>query len=277
MHARARRPTPVGSQEELLGALDAVVEELLAAGPVAALGFGIPSTIDQRTGEVVASVHVPLGGFRLGERMQARFGVPVAVDNDGNAAALAEWAVGAGRGSDHVIMLTLGTGIGGGLVLGGRIYRGATGSGAELGHIVLDYGGPACGGACSGRGHFEALVSGRAADERAAQLGLAGARELVAAARDGDVRAADALDELGRLLGAGIGSLVNVFNPELVVIGGGFAAAGELILGPAREVLAREALAPGRDVVRIVPAELGPDAGLVGAGLVAHEALDDSP
>ncbi|MBD0349117.1 MAG: ROK family protein [Thermoleophilia bacterium] len=273
IHARAERPTPVGSEEELLHALEEVVDDLFAGRDVAAVGFGIPSTIDRRTGEVVTSVHIPLGGVRLADRMRSRFGVPIAVDNDGNAATLAEWAIGAGRGTSHMIMLTLGTGIGGGLILGGRLYRGAVGAGGELGHMIVDHDGPPCGPGCRGHGHFEALASGRTADGRARELGLADARELVGAARAGDGRAVAALAEIGRAVGAGIASLVNVFNPEMIVIGGGFAAAGELILAPARDVLSREALSPGRDVVRVVLAELGRDAGLVGAGLAAYEAL----
>ncbi len=274
LRARSERPTPVSSQEALLAALDEVVEELLAQGPVAAIGLGIPSTIDQRTGQVVASVHIPLGGLDLRTRVRERFGIPVAVDNDGNAAALAEWAIGAGRGSQHMIMITLGTGIGGGLILGGRPYRGAVGAGAELGHMVIQVDGPPCEGSCRGRGHFEALASGRAANARAHELGLADAHALVEAAAAGDKPARDALTQLGRMLGAGLGGLVNIFNPELIVIGGGFGAAGDLLFDPAREALAREALAPGRDVVRIVPAALGPRAGLVGAGLIAFEMLE---
>ena len=272
---RVERPTPIGSQDELLAELDAVVEELLG-DDVAALGFGVPSTVDQRSGRVVSSVHVPLAELAFRERMSERFALPVGIDNDGNAAAIAEWKVGAGRGARHLVMLTLGTGIGGGLILDGKPYRGSVGAGAELGHVVLQYGGEPCGGACTGHGHFEQLASGRAADRAAVEILGAGshARELVMAARDGNDAALEAMREIGRRLGAGIGSFVNIFNPELVVVGGGFSSALDLMLEPAREVVAREALPPGRDLVRIVPAELGPDAGLVGAGFVAFEALE---
>ena len=272
---RVERPTPIGSQDELLAELDAVVEELLG-DDVAALGFGVPSTVDQRSGRVVSSVHVPLAELAFRERMSERFALPVGIDNDGNAAAIAEWKVGAGRGARHLVMLTLGTGIGRGLILDGKPYRGSVGAGAELGHVVLQYGGEPCGGACTGHGHFEQLASGRAADRAAVEILGAGshARELVMAARDGNDAALEAMREIGRRLGAGIGSFVNIFNPELVVVGGGFSSALDLMLEPAREVVAREALPPGRDLVRIVPAELGPDAGLVGAGFVAFEALE---
>lgn len=271
---RTERPTPVESEEQLLAALDAAVEEL---GEAAAIGFGIPSTIDQRTGRAISSVNIPLAHVDFRDRMAKRFGVPVQIDNDANAAAIAEWAVGAGRGTSDMVGLGLGTGVGGGLILGGKPFRGPVGAAAELGHIVLVHDGPPCQGACTGRGHLEALCSGLAADKVARELigPDADAHALVTRAREGDAAARAALAGIGRYLGSAIGSFVNVFNPELVVIGGGFGiAAGELLLEPAREIAAREALPPGRDLVRIVPAELGADAGLIGAGLVGFEALD---
>lgn len=269
------RPTPRDSQQELLETLDEAVEALLDDG-TAALGFGLPSTIDQRAGRAISSVHIPLADVDFRDRMSERFGLPVAIDNDGNAATIAEWKAGAGQGARHMIMLTLGTGIGGGLILDGKPYRGAIGAGAELGHIVLQLDGPACGGGCDGFGHFEALASGEAADEAAVRLFGPGAtaHDLVSRARENDPEAAAAMTEIGRRLGAGLGSLVNIFQPEVIVIGGGFAAAGDLLFGPAKDMVAREALAPGRDLVRIVPAELGPKAGLVGAGFIAFEKLE---
>jgi glucokinase len=274
---RREYPTPVGSQGELLAGIGAAVEELLDDG-IVALGFGLPSTIDQRSGRAVTSVNVPLADLDFRDRMREQFGLPVGIENDANAAALAEWAIGAGRGSRHMVMLTLGTGIGGGLILDGRLYRGALGAAGELGHIVIEHDGKPCQGACTGRGHLETYTTGVAAGEAAREsFGPAvDAHRLVRIAREGDPTAIEILSDIGRRLGSGIGSLVNVFNPELVVIGGGFAAAGELLLGPAAEVMRREALAPGRDVVRIVRAELGTAAGLVGAGLVAFEALESA-
>jgi glucokinase len=275
--ARVERPTPRSSEEELMQALDELIEGIAAeAGAVEALGFGIPSTIDQRTGRAVSSVHIPLDDLDLRGRMAERFQLPVAIDNDGNCAAIAEWKLGAGTGSLHMIMLTLGTGIGGGLILDGKPYRGSVGAGAELGHMVLQHDGPSCIGACPGRGHFEALVSGTAADTvaRTVLTPDSTGRDLVRAASEGDAGATEALTGLGQILGAGLASLVNVFNPEVIVLGGGFGEAGELVFAPAREIVATEALTPGRDLVRIVPAELGPEAGLAGAGLIAFELLD---
>ena len=269
------RPTPTSSQRDLVAALESAIASLVG-DDVSAIGVGIPSTIDQRSGRAVSSVNVPLTDFDLRAHLRDRFHLPVAIDNDANVAAIAEWRIGAGRGSDHMLMLTLGTGIGGGLILGGRPYRGAIGSGAELGHVVIEHDGPPCQGTCTGRGHLETLASGRAADAAARSLlgADADARDLLRQASDGDGAAREAIAELGRRLGSGIGSLVNIFNPELVVVGGGFSAAGDLLLEPAREILRREALQPARDLVRVVPAELGPAAGVVGAGLVGFEALD---
>ena len=270
--APRERVTPATSQAELLAALEDEVAALLGAEP-AALGIGIPSRLDRHTGRAVGSVNLPLADVDVAGLLRSRFGLPVGVENDGNAAALAEWRLGAGRGAQDLVMLTFGTGVGGGLVLDGRLYRGW----AELGHIVVVAGGPPCEGNCSGHGHLEAVASGRAADRIARETLGNGARaqDLIDAARGGDARATGALAELGSLLGAGIGSLVNVFDPDVVVVGGGFgASAGELVLASAREAARAEALAPAAERVRIVSAELGAGAGLIGAGLVAFEALD---
>jgi glucokinase len=274
LEARLERPTDVSSQEALVAELDAAVKELRAGrDDIAAIGFGLPSQIDQPTGRALSSVNIPLANFDFRDRMRERHGLPVAIDNDANAAAIGEWHAGAARGARNVVMLTLGTGIGGGLILDGRPFRGATGRGAELGHIVVEYDGPAC--PCGGRGHLEAVAAGPAADRAAQALYGEGAtaRELVRKGHAGEAEAVEALAEIGRRLGAGIASFMNVFEPEIVVVGGGFSAAGDLLLGPAREVVGREALPPIRDQAPIVLAELGPDAGVIGAAMVALEAL----
>jgi glucokinase len=273
---RIERPSPTSSTGELLDALEATVSELLGQNGIAALGFGIPATIDQNLGRVVFATNLPLVEFDFRDWAGQRFGLPIGIDNDANAAAIAEWRMGAGQGTRHMIMLTLGTGIGGGLILEGRPYRGSVGAAAELGHIVIQHDGPPCQGVCSGRGHLESLASGTAAGKAARELlgPNANAQDLVKQAEGGNEDAVGALAEIGHRLGSGIGSLVNIFNPEMVVVGGGFAAAADLVLDPARERVQREALEPARDLVRIVPAVLGADAGLVGAGLVAFEALD---
>lgn len=268
---RVERPTPVDSQDSLLAALDHAVEELLA-GDVVAIGLGIPSRIDQRSGRAVGSVNIPLRDLPLRDRMSDRFGVPVGLENDASAATLAEFAFGAARGAETAVMLTLGTGVGGGIVLDGRLYRGWT----ELGHVVVVHDGKPCQGTCGGRGHLESYCTGVAAGEAAREVfgPDADAALLVRLAGEGDERALEILGRIGRLLGSGIGSLVNVVQPESIVIGGGFgAAAFEHLVGPALEVARREALAPADESIRIVPAALGKEAGLIGAGLIGFESL----
>jgi glucokinase len=273
---RHERATPQDSQEHVLAELEAAVAELLDES-VGAVGFGVPSPIDQEHGVVVQCVNVPLENAPLRERMHERFGIPVGLDNDANAAAHGEWRAGAGRGKDDVLMLTLGTGVGGGVISGGKPFRGRNGAGAELGHVVIVHDGRPCQGACTGRGHFEAYVSGSAATAAAREaFGPAvDAHRLVRLANEGDARAKELLDDVGRHLGSGIGSFVNVFGPQLVILGGGFGvAAYDYLRGPAEEVTRREALEPMRDIVRFAKAELGTAAGLIGAAFVGFEALD---
>jgi glucokinase len=257
------RPTPRGSTTEVLRAVREVVEELGAAD-VDALGLAIPGTIDLRTGRVVTAANLPFRDDDVKAPFEQSYGVPVALDNDANAATLAEWKLGAGRGARHMVMVVLGTGIGGGLILDGRLYRGAHGTSGELGHVVI------------GGKTLELRAAGPAADRYARELfgPESDARDLVRQARAGDERAGEALEQIGRRLGSAIGSFVNVLDPEIVVVGGGFAEAGDLLLEPARQVVRREALEPARDLVRIVPSQLGGDAGLVGAAILALEAQD---
>jgi glucokinase len=281
--------TVTSSQAELVVQIENSIEEHLEDG-VVAIGIGVCSLVDQRTGEAVASVNVPIHGLRLRDRVRERFGLPTAIENDANAAALAEHVLGAGRGTRQMVLLTLGTGIGGGLVLNGQLYRGAYGAAAELGHITIDLNGPPCQGFCPGIGHLEGLASGTAAGALAAEsaaehpesaLGRAAAegrevdaRLVVELAREGDEAARAVLAEIGRRLGFGIANYVNIFNPELVVLGGGFSRAAELIVDPALAVVRRYALEPSRSTVRIALGILGVEAGLIGAGLIAFEAAD---
>jgi glucokinase len=263
-------PTPLESQAALLDGLEEAVRDLLDE-QISAVGFGVPSRIDQASGRVEGSVNIPLEGIGFRSLMSERLGLPVGIENDANAATLAEFVAGAGRDARTMVMLTLGTGCGGGVVVDGKLFRGW----AEFGHMVIVEGGEPCFGACTGHGHLEAYVSGSAAT-RDAQLAFGpavDAHRLVRLAEEGDARAIEILDRIGRHLGAGIGSLVNLFNPELVVVGGGFAAAGDLILKAAEAVARVEALEPAGERVRIARAELGTMAGLIGAGLVAFEAV----
>jgi glucokinase len=241
--------------------------------------------VDFAGGRVVESVNLPLTDVPLRDLLTERFAVPVALDNDATAATVGEHVFGAGRGARDMVMLTLGTGVGGGIIADGRPYRGRSGAAAELGHMLVDVDGPACPADCPGRGCLEAYVSGtamgaaalaeaRAHPDSALGRALAGgetvdSRLLTSLALAGDARAVAVLERVGELLGAGLTTIVNVFNPELVVIGGGAAAAGELLFTPARRVLSRRALAPNRDQVRVVAASFGADAGVVGAAALA--------
>jgi glucokinase len=265
-------PTPTTSQQDFLSGLDALVEGLGTDG-VGAIGVGVPMNLDRKTGLGLGAVNLPLRSLDLAGHLRGRFGVRVGVENDGNAIALAEWRAGAGRGTTDLVALALGTGVGGGLVLDGRLYRGW----AELGHVVVDADGPRCQGNCHGRGHLEAVASGEAAERAAVELWGRGsdAHRLVREALGGHPRARTALERIGHYLGLAVGSFVNVFAPELVIVGGGFGtAAWELIREPALAAARREALQPADSELRVVQAELGDDAGLVGAGLVGFEALD---
>jgi glucokinase len=234
-------------------------------------------------------VHLELHDIAFADVMAERLGLPVFVDNDGNAAVIAEHRAGAARGASEAVMLTIGTGIGGGLILRGQVYRGAIGAGAELGHVVIDFDGPRCQGHCPNRGCLEALASGSALEREAARLArehpesglgraVANGREPVGPlvtelAHDGDQAAIDAISTIGRHLGVGIANYVNIFNPEVVVIGGGVIGAGELLLAPARAVVAERALPPARDEVRIVGARFGVEAGMIGAAALAFDGL----
>jgi glucokinase len=264
--------TPTDGPEPFFEALESVVGELLTEGPKA-IGIGVPMNIDRRTGIALGAANLPLVSLDVAGRVRSRFDLPVGLENDGNATALAEWCCGAARGATDVVALALGTGVGGGLVLDGRLFRGWT----EIGHIVVEADGPPCQGNCHGHGHLEALASGEAACRAAREIwgDDADAHRLVREAEAGHERAVAALERIGHLLGLAIGSLWNVFSPDVVVVGGGFGAAAWPLMRSSTLTAARgEALRPADEGLEIVPAQLGDEAGLVGAGLVGFEALD---
>ena len=292
VHHRAQRSVTGLDQPALLDiAVDAVQEIREAAGAeVAAVGFGIPCLFDQRSGVAVVAVNQPLKNVPFADIMAERLGLPVFADNDANVAVIAEHRAGAARGCNEVVMLTIGTGIGGGLILGGRPYRGAIGSAAELGHVVIEIDGPPCQGNCPNHGCVEALASGTALAREALRLarerpgsGLARAledgRELVGPlvtelAYDGDEAALEVIELIGTRIGVALANYVNIFNPEVIVIGGGVIGAGELLLAPARAVVAERSLPPSRDEVKIVAARFGVEAGMIGAAALAFDGLE---
>ena len=290
VHHRVHRIWRGSDRAETLDIFVEAVEEVRAAAPdVAAVGFGIPALVDWKAGVSRWSTHLPLEDVRFRDIMSERLGLPVVVDNDANVAMLAEARAGAAQGVAHAVLVALGTGIGSGLLLDGKVYRGARGFGPEIGHMVVDLHGPDCQGACPGRGCLEVLASGSrigrdgvdaARNHPDSALGrrAAAGREITGGivtelAHQGDPVAREVLAEVGRRLGYGLVGVVNVFNPEMVVLGGGALAAGDLLLVPAREVVAERALPPMRDLVEIVPAHFGEEAGMLGAALLAFEEL----
>ena len=290
VHHRVHRTWRGADRQETLDIFTDAVEEVRAASPdVEAIGFGIPALVEWEAGVSRWSNHLPLDGVPFRDLMSERLGLPVLVDNDGNASMLAEARGGAAMGAQHAVMISLGTGIGGGLWLNGAVYRGASGLGAELGHVVLELHGPECPGDCPGIGCFEALVSGTAIGREGrrvaeAQPDSALGRRLAAdqeisggivteMAHDGDEQAREVLGVVGERLGYGLVGLVNTFNPEVIVIGGGAARGGDLLLEPARRVIDERALPPAREGLRVLPAHYGDEAGMMGAALMALESL----
>src|SRR3954470_1607389 len=286
VHARVHR---LWDRTDKASVLQKMVEEVTAALEVApdaeAVGFGIPSLVDRTRAVSQWSNHLDLDDVAFRDLMSERLGLPVYVENDANAALLAERGYGAARGTSDALLLTLGTGIGGAASMGGRLQRGGTGSAGELGHVVVDMNGPPCPGKCPNRGCLEVMASGnaigregeaaaRSAPDSALGQALAAGRVVSGAlvtelAHDGDAVAQGVLSLVGQRLGVGLASLVNAFDPEVIVIGGGAIAADEMLLEPARLEMRARALPPPRDNVRVVRTHFGEEAGMLGAALVA--------
>ncbi|MDP2712176.1 MAG: ROK family protein, partial [Solirubrobacteraceae bacterium] len=263
-------PTDTTSAEALIDQLVASVE---AADAADAVGVAVPSVVDWESGLIRASVNIPLRDVALRDVLRERLDIPVYVDNDASCAALAEaYDEEGGLVARHLVMFTVGTGVGGGIVIGGRVYRGATGAAAELGHTLV---GAALRGAPFAQtedfpqpGSLESLASGSALNEIAAEHGLPAGR-VIDGARAGDPAACAAIELLGRRLGIGIANAINTFDPDLVVVGGGVSAAGELLLAPAREEAMRYRLTGVGTRTEIRRARYGPLAGVRGAALLA--------
>jgi glucokinase len=280
------------TEEELVELLIREIGEAHAAREgVAGVGLGIPATIDHDKGIAVSAVNLPLEDVPVRDLVRERTGLAAFVDNDATVAALAEHLYGAARGAENAVMLTIGTGIGGGLILGGEVYRGSTGAGAELGHTVIEADGPPCQGNCPGRGCVETLASGtalgregRTAAEREPDSALGAilaagktidGKAVTEAALAGDATARSVFDLIGSRLGVALTSFANIFEPEVFVIGGGVIAAGDLLLEPARKELRHRALPPMKRIP-VVAAELGADAGMIGAAAMARTELERS-
>ncbi len=273
-----RRPSPGPDAEP--GAVDELLDELVraaAGGLPDAVGIGAAGFVDSDGSRVRFAPHLPWRDDPVGSRLRSRWGVPVALDNDANCAAVAESTLGAARGASSAVLLTVGTGIGGALVLDGRVLRGHRGMAGEFGHVQVVPEGRHC--PCGLRGCLEQYVSGPALlrQARTAGLGVEVAPDSPAVtdlALAGDPLALEALAVLGRRLGVALAGLVAAFDPEVLVVGGGVMAAGDLLLDPARTALAEHLVGAGhRDVPAVRAAATGPDAGLVGAGLLARRLL----
>jgi glucokinase len=294
---RTRRDTPhrSTSPEVVEDTIVDVVEELLSRAPgqqVAGVGIGAAGFVAADRGTVVFAPHLSWRQEPLREALTGRLGTAITVDNDANAAAWAEWKFGAGRGETHLMMVTLGTGIGGGIVIDGQIQRGRYGIAGEYGHMQVVPNGVRC--ECGNRGCWEQYASGNALVREARALLLANSpvaaelRTLVGSedqltgplvtesAQRGDATAIELIAEIGEWLGLGMANLAATLDPGTFVVGGGVSAAGDLLLAPARTAFHRQLVGRGyRPVARIVVAELGPDAGLIGAADLARiEAIE---
>ena len=282
---RLKRPTNASEGgPAVMSRVADLAADLLSAAPGEVDGIGVATggQVHPETGVVLHATPLLPGwvGMRIKDMLEERFHLPVRVINDATAAALGEWRFGAARGVSDFVLLTIGTGVGGGIFSDGKLLRGTLGAAGAIGHMIIDCDGRPCN--CGSRGCLEAYVSGTAMTDRALAFAAdrhldaplvrairadrsAGARLLGEAASDGDQFALAVIREAGEYLGCALVSLLNLFNPAMIVIGGSVAEMGELLLAPAREIARKHALRGDRDPVRIVRAQLGNDAGLLGA------------
>ncbi|MEJ7819392.1 MAG: ROK family protein [Rubrobacteraceae bacterium] len=274
-----------GSTKVLLDSIARAVREVRDGYEVGAVCLAVPGLILAQEGKVVFSPNLSaIQGVPLKDELEGRFDLPVTVENDANAAAWGEFRFGAGSEVDHLVFVTLGTGVGGGVITHGVLMRGAQGAGGELGHVTIQATGPRCG--CGNHGCLESLASGTAITRRAREVAakkpnsalgkLASERKLIGEdvtnlAHKGDEAALAVLEETGLWLGIGLAGFVNIFNPEVIAIGGGAAKAGDLILDRARKEMYLRARSPSRDLVEIKEATLGAKSGVIGAAALARD------
>ncbi len=260
---------------------------------VTGVGIGVPGHIDPKAGEVLWAPNFyekgqPYRNIRLGDPIEAQLNLPVLMGNDANVAALGEFRFGAGRAIRSMVMVTLGTGIGGGIILDGKLWTGATGGAGEIGHIIIAAGGR---GGAAAFGSLESMGQIAAITESAARKICAGRKtsltdspdfdwhfltpkDIADAAATGDAVAIEVFEETGSYVGLGIASIINLLNPEMVVIGGGVAQSGDIILDPIRRATRANTIKTMYDVCDIVPAELGDDAGIYGGASLILDAAE---
>lgn len=261
-----------------------IAETIAATGStrkhILGVGIGSPGPLDRERGIVIFTPNLGWRDFPLRDRVQEGLGLPCTLDNDANCATLGEWWLGAGKGAQQVVGLTIGTGIGGGLILDGRLYHGTSDVAGELGHTTIDANGRRC--KCGNYGCLEAYASGTAIAERAREALVGGepsampamvggdlsrltAATVYAAAKEEDRLAVEVVRETARFLGIGVANLLNIFNPEVVVLAGGVTQAGDALFEPMRAEVRRRAFRPAVEACRIVPGELDGTAGVIGA------------
>lgn len=249
-------------KKQVIANLERAIETLARSvkGKLIKIGVGVPGPIDYNEGLVIEPPNLP-GWKRVNLKaiLTKRFKVPVLIDNDANCAALGEALFGAGKSARNFIYMTVSTGIGGGIIIDRKVYRGANGSAGEFGHMIIDPRGYKCG--CGNRGDLEAMASGTSIKTRSGEDAMA----IHIRAQQGDQKAIKVIRETARYLGIGIANLVNIFNPELVVVGGGLSNLGEILLKPAREEFKKHALKLPARSVKIVRAKLRDKSGLMGA------------
>ncbi len=275
-----------GPTERLLSSIARAINDVGDGYEVGGVCLAVPGNILATENRVVFSPNLhTIENIDLKKEMKGRTGLDLTVENDANAAAWGEFRFGAGAAYDHLVFITLGTGVGGGVISHGMLLRGAQGAGGELGHMTINATGPRCG--CGNRGCLESLASGTAIQRRAREVaaeepGSALGRlainrkvlgeDVTRLAREGDKAALSVLEETGMWLGIGLAGYTNVFNPEVIAIGGGASAAGDLILDAARREVHLRAHSPARDLVEIKEATLGPESGVLGAAALARDA-----
>jgi glucokinase len=273
-----------GPKERLLSSMARSVNEVRNGFEVGGVCLAVPGTVSTVENKIIDAPNLhAIEGIPLKDELEERTDLTTTVENDANAAAWGEFRFGAGSEVSHLIFITLGTGVGGGVISHGVLLRGAQGAGGELGHITIQATGPRCG--CGNHGCLEALASGTAIARRAREVAseepdsalgqLAVERavlgeDVAGLARQGDEAAISVLRETGVWLGIGLAGFVNIFNPEVIAIGGGAARAGDLILDAARHEVRLRAMSPSRDLVKIKDATLGADSGVLGAAALAR-------
>jgi glucokinase len=279
-----RYPTQAVPPNRLIETIAQAITEVKDGFEVGGVCLAVPGLILAAENKVIFAPNLhEIENIRLDEEIGSSTGMSVSVENDANAAAWGEFRYGAGKDVEHQVFITLGTGVGGGIITHGVLLRGAQGAGGELGHVTIDATGPRCG--CGNHGCLEALASGTAIRRRAREVAndrpgsalgrLAVEREVLGEdvtrlAQEGDEASSLVLEETGRWLGIGLAGFVNTFNPEVIPVGGGASRAGELILEPARREVHLRARSPSRELVEIKEATLGPESGVLGAAALAR-------